>query len=61
MATKIVKTDKIENISFAERTELGKFLMEKVFKHGKSLTWQELVVNATGESLSAKAFAKQFL
>ncbi len=61
MATKIVKTDKIENISFAERTELGKFLMEKVFKHGKSLTWQELVVHATGESLSAKAFAKQFL
>ncbi len=39
---------------------VGKFMTEKVFAPGKSLPWNDLMKHATGEGLSAKAFAKDF-
>jgi len=39
---------------------VGKFMTEKVFAPGRSLPWNDLLKHATGEGLSAKAFAKDF-
>ena len=39
---------------------VGAFMDEKVFNPGKSLSWKELTVHATGEPLTPKAFAKDF-
>jgi peptidyl-dipeptidase A len=49
------------DISFAGHPEAGKYLIEKVFSPGASLRWDELVKQATGEPLSAKHFASQFV
>lgn len=40
--------------------KVGQFMTEKVFAPGKSLPWNELTKHATGETLNAKAFAKDF-
>lgn len=40
--------------------KVGDFMRAKVFAPGRSLDWKELTKHATGELLSAKAFAKDF-
>lgn len=40
---------------------LGTFLVEKVFKPGARYPWQEMIVRATGEELSPRHFAGQFI
>ena len=48
-----------------EQTEvslaIGKYLREKVFRPGHRWEWPRYVKEATGEPLSAKAFAEQFI
>lgn len=39
---------------------VGEFMKKKVFEPGRTLSWKQLLVFATGEELSAKAFAKDF-
>jgi peptidyl-dipeptidase A len=38
----------------------GEFMKDKVFKPGRTLTWNGLTKHATGEDLNPKAFAKDF-
>jgi peptidyl-dipeptidase A len=38
----------------------GAFMKQKVFEPGRTLSWNELTRHATGEDLSAKAFAADF-
>jgi hypothetical protein len=38
-----------------------KYLMDKVFKPGMRFTWEEMIEKATGEKLTAKYYAKQFV
>ena len=40
--------------------KVGEFMKEKVFKPGRTLTWNGLTKHATGDDLNAKAFAKDF-
>ena len=40
--------------------KIGDFMKKKVFEPGRNLGWKELIKFATGEELSAKAFAKDF-
>ena len=40
--------------------KVGEFMKKKVFEPGRTMTWKELTKYATGEELSAKAFAKDF-
>jgi peptidyl-dipeptidase A len=40
--------------------QVGRFLRERVFAPGRTTTWNELTRRATGELLSAKAFAAEF-
>lgn len=50
----------IDEIRFVENPEIGTYLIENVFKHGKKYRWDEMVVGATGEKLTAKYFVQQF-
>jgi peptidyl-dipeptidase A len=45
----------------ARSPDLGKFLRERVFAYGATLSWNELVREATGEPLRARYFIEQFL
>ena len=46
--------------SYIGNKNVGKYMIEKVFTPGRSLPWNELTRFATGELLSAKAFAADF-
>jgi len=47
--------------SFAGRTEVGAYLKEKMFMPGSRWYWNEMIEKATGEKLTAKYYAKQFV
>jgi peptidyl-dipeptidase A len=61
MSKTVLKTDDPVGIDGVERAELGRYLREKIFKPGKSLRWDQLLIQATGESLNPKYFAEQFV
>lgn len=44
--------------SYVGQKAAGKFLRERVFAPGATMPWNELIRRATGEELSAKAFAE---
>ncbi|MFZ5831368.1 MAG: M2 family metallopeptidase, partial [Planctomycetota bacterium] len=48
-----------ENGVCADNPKVGEFLKERVFAPGATLPWNELTRHATGETLSAKAFARE--
>jgi peptidyl-dipeptidase A len=61
MAKKFLKTDDPAGIDCVGQAEVGRYLMEKIFKPGNELRWDQLLIQATGESLNPKYFAEQFV
>ena len=57
----ILKQDDINGASYYNNKEVGKYLMEKVFAPGSKYTWNEMIKRATGEELTAKYYAEQFV
>jgi peptidyl-dipeptidase A len=47
-------------VTYISDKKVGEFMKDKVFKPGRTLTWNGLTKHATGEELNAKAFAKDF-
>jgi len=47
-------------VDYAGNPKVGAFMKEKVFASGRLYRWDELIKKATGEPLSAKAFALDF-
>jgi peptidyl-dipeptidase A len=47
--------------SIAGQPSVGRFLRERIFAPGASLDWNELLVHATGEGLSAGYFVREFV
>jgi len=41
--------------------DMGKYLIENVFAPGRKFYWNEMIQKATGEKLTAKYYAKQFV
>ena len=50
-----------KNPSFTGETAVGDYLKEKVFEPGARYQWNEMIEKATGEKLTAKYYAKQFV
>jgi len=61
ISTNICKSNDFNMQSYYNNKEVGKFLIEKVFKPGASLYWNDMIKNATGEELTAKYYALQFV
>jgi len=57
----ILHSDDLKNQSFTGKQGVGKFLLEKVFKPGTGYYWNDMIEKATGEKLTAKYYAKQFV
>jgi len=57
----IIKSEDYKNQSWANHPEVGKFLIEKVFSPGAKYYWNEMIEKATGEKLTSKYFAEQFV
>lgn len=47
--------------SFKNNKEVGDYFKEKVFKPGAKYQWNDMIEKATGEKLTAKYYAKQFV
>ncbi len=61
IVTKIIKGNDIKNPSYVNNKEIGNYLIEKVFKPGRKYYWNDMIERATGEKLTAKYYAKQFV
>lgn len=47
--------------AYVGRPEVGAWLIDHIFKPGRTLPWNDLIENATGEKLTAKYYAAQFV
>ncbi|MDD3741788.1 MAG: hypothetical protein PHH30_11155 [Bacteroidales bacterium] len=61
ISTNICKSNDFNNQSYYNNKEVGEFLIEKVFKPGAKWHWNTMIKNATGEELTAKYYALQFV
>lgn len=57
----ILKTEDYAKTTFTGKQEVGDYLINKVFKPGNTLHWNEMIANATGERLTPKYYARQFV
>jgi peptidyl-dipeptidase A len=58
---KVIKSNDYKNQSFTNNKEVGNFLKDKVLGPGAKYYWNDMIEKATGEKLSAKFYAKQFV
>lgn len=61
ITTKVLKSDNVKNESFVGRSDVGEYLKNLFFSYGALYSWNELIVKATGEELTAKYYAQQFV
>ncbi|MBN1397070.1 MAG: M2 family metallopeptidase [Bacteroidetes bacterium] len=61
IAKNILNQEDASEVCFANRPEVGRFLREKIFSPGAELRWDVLIEKATGESLSSKYFAEEYV
>ncbi|MFH1121253.1 MAG: M2 family metallopeptidase [Bacteroidota bacterium] len=57
----IVKSDDFRYQSFYGNKDAGQYLVDKVFMPGASLYWNDMIEKATGEKLTARYYADQFV
>ena len=60
IARDVLKNKDVNNAVYTADKRVGKYMNEKVFAPGATLSWNELTKFATGEELNAKAFAEEF-
>ena len=48
----------VDEVIFYGNPEAGRFLIERIFHRGHAIRWDELAVEATGESLGPRAFVE---
>jgi peptidyl-dipeptidase A len=56
-----ISTNVSKSHSFTGEKAVGDYLREKVFMPGARYTWNDMIEKATGEKLTAKYYAKQFV
>ncbi len=59
IAREVLKTDPAK-ASYVGNKAVGKFMTDRIFAPGLTLSWYELTRKATGEPLNARAFAADF-
>lgn len=57
----ILKSEKYQTPNYVGNKEVGKYLIEKIFKPGRTYYWNDMIEKATGEKLTAKYYAAQFV
>lgn len=57
----ILASKDLHKQSYHGNPQVGAFFKEKVFAPGRSMYWNEMISNATGEPLTAKFFAEEFV
>ena len=60
IAKNVYKGAAPETVVYVGNKDVGRFMREKVFNPGRTMTWNELTRFATGRELNAEAFALDF-
>lgn len=60
IATSILKSEDFGQSYFGKK-EIGNYFKEKVFNPGARYSWNEMIGKATGETLTARYYAEQFV
>ncbi len=60
IAKELYPGKKTSEVIYEGNLKVGDFMRNKIFSSGKSLPWNDLVKYATGKSLSAESFSKDF-
>jgi len=58
---KVLKQSNIKTQSYTANRAIGKYFSEKVFKPGRTMYWNDMIEKATGEKLTARYYARQFV
>jgi len=57
----ILKLESDKDVSYVGKREVGDFLREKAFEQGAVYRWNDMIERATGEPLTPKYFADEFV
>ncbi|MEI6575494.1 MAG: M2 family metallopeptidase [Bacteroidota bacterium] len=57
----VLKSSDYKNTDFAGKPEVGNYLKDNVFAPGSRYFWNDMIEKATGEKLTAKYYALQFV
>jgi len=57
----IVKTDNKKSVFLGNNKEIGKYLIDNIFKLGKKYYWNDMIEKATGEKLTPVYYKEQFI
>jgi peptidyl-dipeptidase A len=61
MVTNILKSEDYKFQSYSGNTQVGTYLKDRIFMPGMKYYWNDMIEKATGEKLTAKYYAKQFV
>jgi peptidyl-dipeptidase A len=61
ISEKVLKVDPATNPSFYGKKEVGEYFIKNIFNPGNRYYWNDMIEKATGEKLTAKYYAKQFV
>jgi peptidyl-dipeptidase A len=61
LSDKVLKVKAEDNPTFYGKKEVGEYLIKNVFAPGAKYFWNDMIEKATGEKLTAKYYAKQFV
>jgi len=61
LTAKVLKVKAGQDVSYVGQKKAGQFLKKKVFEAGDLYPWNRMIERATGESLTARYFAEQFV
>lgn len=61
IATNILKAQDTANQSYKGKKEVGEYLRKNIFAPGRRFLWNDMIERATGEKLTAKYYAQQFV
>jgi peptidyl-dipeptidase A len=57
----ITKTDNFKSDSYINNKEVGTWIREMVFEKGMKLKWNDMIEASTGEKLTARYYAEQYV
>jgi peptidyl-dipeptidase A len=61
ICAKILNSGNPRREAYVGSTGIGTFLIDNIFKPGRTMLWNDMIENATGEKLTAKYYAAQFV
>jgi peptidyl-dipeptidase A len=61
ISVNVVKSGDMQSVHMADKPEIGKYFRERVFNPANTMPWNDMIEKATGEKLTAKYYAQQFV